>query len=107
MADPVHHLTRQQARQIVVRATMLDARAPTDLLSMIEHLSALPVEPTAAIAPSFDLVSWSRMGSAYEPVDLVELLDEREVYDDGNGIRPMADLRLHLAEMEASPSWEG
>jgi uncharacterized protein len=107
MADPVHQLTRQQARQVVVRATMLDARRPTDLLSMIEHLTALPVEPTTAIAPSYDLVSWSRLGTAYEPVDLVELLEQREVYDDGDGIRPMADLRLHLAEMEIWPPWEG
>jgi uncharacterized protein YcaQ len=102
----VRSLTRQEARRVVLRATMLDARRPTDLLSMIEHLTALPVEPTAAIAPSFDLVSWSRMGSAYEPVDLVDLLKQREVYDDGEGIRPMADLRLHLAEMERYPPWE-
>jgi len=106
MAEPVHHLTRQEARQIVVRATMLDSRRPTDLPSLIEHLTALPVEPTAAIAPSFDLVPWSRMGSSYEPVDLVELLEQREVYDDGDGIRLMADLPLHLAEMERYPPWE-
>jgi uncharacterized protein YcaQ len=102
-----HHLTRQEARQVVVRATLLDARRPTDLLSMIEHLTALPVEPTAAIAPSCDLVPWSRMGASYEPTDLVELLEQRDVYEDGDGIRPMADLRLHLAEMEIWPSWEG
>ena len=102
----LHHLTRQEARQAVVRATLLDSRRPTDLLSVVDHLTALPVEPTAAIAPSYDLVSWSRLGSSYEPRDLVELLDQREVYDDGDGIRPMADLRLHLAEMAAWPPWE-
>jgi uncharacterized protein len=101
-----HHLTRQEARRIVVRSSLLDADRPTDLLSMVEHLTALPVEPTAAVAPSYDLVSWSRMGAAYEPVDLVELMDERELYDDGDAIRPMADLRLHLAEMQAWPPWE-
>jgi uncharacterized protein len=104
--EHLHHLTRQEARQLVVRASLLDARRPTDLLSMVEHLTALPVDPTAAIAPSFDLVSWSRMGSAYEPGDLVELLEQRELYDDGDAIRPMTDLRLHLAEMETRPSWE-
>ncbi len=102
----VHELTRQEARQIVVRATLLDAQRPTDLLTMIDHLTALPVEPTAAIAPSYDLVSWSRLGAAYEPVDLVDLLARREVYDDGDAVRPMADLRLHLAEMGAWPPWE-
>jgi uncharacterized protein len=102
-----HHLTRQEARQIVLRATRLDAHRPNDLLTLVEHLTALPVEPTAAIAPSFDLVPWSRMGAAYEPVDLVELLEQRELYDDGDGIRPMADLALHLAEMEIWPPWDG
>ncbi len=102
----MHELTRADARRIVLRATGLDAHRPTDLLSMVEHLTALPVEPTAAIAPSYDLVSWTRMGSSYEPVDLVDLLEQRELYDDGDGIRPMADLRLHLAEMERYPPWE-
>jgi uncharacterized protein len=101
-----HHLTRQEARRIVVRATLLEATRPIDLLSTIDHLTALPVEPTAAIAPSYDLVSWSRLGSTYEPSDLDDLLEQREVYDDGDGIRPMADLVLHLAEMESWPPWD-
>src|SRR5262245_52237676 len=103
----VHDLTQQEARQIVLRATLLDADRPTDLLTVVERLTALPVEPTRAIAPSYDLVPWSRMGAAYEPIDLVELLEQREVYDDGDGIRPMADLGLHMAEMEIWPPWDG
>jgi len=105
MAD-VHHLSRAEARQIVVRATMLDAQRPTDLFAMVERLTALPVEPTRAIAPSYDLVSWSRLGPAYEPDDLDDLLAARDLYEDGSGIRPMADLRLHLAEMENWPPWD-
>jgi hypothetical protein len=58
----VHHLSRQEARRIVVRASLLSAERPTDLLAMVEHLSALPVEPTAAIAPSYDLLSCGRTG---------------------------------------------
>jgi uncharacterized protein YcaQ len=106
MAD-VHHLSRAEARQIVVRATMLEARRPTDLYSMVERLTALPVEPTRAIAPSYDLVCWSRLGSSYEPEDLDDLLAARDLYEDGSGIRPMTDLRLHLAEMEIWPPWDG
>jgi uncharacterized protein YcaQ len=105
MAD-AHHLSRAEARQIVLRATMLDAHRPTDLYSTVERLTALPVEPTRAIAPSYDLVCWSRLGSAYEPEDLDDLLAARDLYEDGSGIRPMADLRLHLAEMSAWPPWE-
>ncbi|HEY3528393.1 MAG TPA: crosslink repair DNA glycosylase YcaQ family protein [Nocardioides sp.] len=103
---PVHQLTRDEARQIVVRATRLDADRPTDLLSLVEHLTALPVEPTRAIAPSYDLVCWSRLGPAYEPRDLDDLLTERYLYEDADGIRPMADLALHLEEMRAWPWWE-
>ena len=102
----MHELTRAEARQVVVRASMLDAERPVDLYAVIDGLGALPVDATAALAPSYDLVPWSRMGSAYEPADLVDLLEDRQVYDDGNGIRRMADLRLHLAEMAAWPPWD-
>jgi uncharacterized protein len=102
----VHELTRDEARRIVLRATMLDADRPTDLLTVVERLTALPVDPTRAIAPSYDLVSWSRLGSAYEPADLDDLLAAREVYEDADGIRAMSDLRLHLADMAARPEWE-
>jgi uncharacterized protein YcaQ len=105
MAD-VHHLSRAEARQIVLRATMLDAHRPTDLMTVVEQLTALPVEPTRAIAPSYDLVCWSRLGSTYQPQDLEDLLAARDLYEDGDGIRPMADLRFHLAEMEAWPPWD-
>jgi uncharacterized protein len=102
----VHHLTRQEARRVVLRATLLDAERPTDLMTVVERLTALPVEPTRAIAPSYDLVSWSRLGTTYEPADLDDLLRARELYEDADGIRPMADLPLHLAEMEIWPPWE-
>jgi uncharacterized protein YcaQ len=101
-----HSLTRAQARRIALRATMLDAERPTDLMTVVERLTALPVEPTKAIAPSYDLVSWSRLGAAYEPGDLDDLLAGRELYEDADGIRPMADLRLHLADMAAFPSYD-
>jgi len=103
----VHRLSRQEAREIVVRATMLDADRPTDLVTVVERLTALPAAPPPAIATSYDLVSWARLGSAYQPADLVDLLAARELYEDADGIRPMADLALHLADMEAWPPWEG
>jgi uncharacterized protein len=102
-----HQLNREQARRIVLRATMLDADRPTELYALVERLTALPVEPTRAIAPSYDLVCWSRLGSTYEPDDLDDLLAARDLYEDGSGIRPMADLRLQLAEMEIWPAWDG
>ncbi len=104
---PVHELSRQEARRIAVRAQRLDAVRPTDLLGLVAHLTALPVDRTAAIAPGPDLVAWSRLGSAYDPADLVDALAAGDLYEDGSAIRPMADLPLHLAEMATWPPWEG
>jgi uncharacterized protein YcaQ len=105
MPEP-HRLTRPEARRIAVRAQLLAGDRPTDLVALVEHLTALPVDMTAAVAISPDLVAWSRMGSAHEPADLDDALAGRALYDDGNAIRPMSDLRLHLAEMEAWPPWD-
>ena len=60
-------LTKAQARRIAVRAQLLDARRPTDLVEVVRQLTLLQIDPTAAIAPSADLVAWSRVGSAYRP----------------------------------------
>ena len=103
----VHHLSRQEARRIAVRAQLLAGERPTDLVAMVDHLTALPVDMTAAVAIAPDLVAWARMGAAYEPSDLDDALAGRDLYDDGNAIRPIADLPLHLADMAASPEWEG
>jgi hypothetical protein len=102
----VHRLSRQEARRIAVRAQLLAGDRPTDLLGMVDHLTALPVDMTAAVAPAPDLVAWGRMGDAYEPADLEDALAAHDLYDDGDAIRPMADLPLFLAEMAASPPWE-
>ena len=62
-----HELSKQEARRIAVRAQLLDARRPTDLLAVVQQLTLLQIDPTAAIAPSADLVAWSRLGSSYDP----------------------------------------
>ncbi len=102
----VHRLTRQDARRLALTAQLLGADRPTSLLEMADRLTALPVDMTAAVATAPDLVSWARLGSAYEPSDLEDALAGRDLYDDGDAIRPMADLVLHLADMQASPAWE-
>ena len=94
----MHRLTKAQARRIAVRAQLLDAPRPTDLLTVVERLTFLQIDPTAAIAPSADLVAWSRLGSAYQPADLKQALEEdRTLFEHNALVRPMSDLGLYLA----------
>jgi uncharacterized protein YcaQ len=100
----VHRLSKARARRIAVRAQLLDARPPTDLLGVVSHLTFLQLDPTAAIAPSADLVAWARLGDAYRPEQLTQALEQdRTLYEVRAYVRPMADLGLHLAEMAAWP----
>jgi uncharacterized protein YcaQ len=101
----VHRLDRDQARHIAVSAQMLDARRPTDLLAVVNRLTLLQIDPTAAIAPSADLVAWTRLGDAYQPIHLQTALErDRTLFELRAMIRPMSDLRLYRAEMAAWPT---
>lgn len=81
-----------------MRAQLLDARRPTDLLEVVERLTLLQIDPTAAIGPSADLVAWSRLGSAYRPAQLTRALEQdRTLFELNALVRPMSDLGLHLA----------
>src|ERR687896_1024054 len=104
---PVHRLTKEQARRIAIRAQLLDAPRPTDLLTVVQRLSMLQIDPTAAIAPSADLVAWSRLGSAYQPAHLQHALEqERTLFEHNALVRPMSDLGLYLAGAADWPSYE-
>src|SRR6476619_749940 len=101
----VHRLTKVEARRIAVRAQLLDARRPSDLLEVVGRLMFLQLDPTAAIAPSADLVAWTRMGDAYRPEHLTEALEQdRSLYEVRAFVLPTAPLWLYLAEMAAWPS---
>lgn len=102
MAD-VHQLSRADARRIAVRAQLLDAERPVDLVETVRHLTLVQLDPTNAIAPSADLVLWSRIGSAYDPQDLVDALDEQRLVDFGGAARAAGDMRLFRAEMAQWP----
>lgn len=103
----VHRLTKAQARRIAVRAQSLEASRPTDLVSLVQRLTMLQIDPTAAIAPSADLVAWSRLGSSYRPADLKQALEQdRTLFEFNAVIRPMRDLGLYLAGASERPSYQ-
>ncbi|HZA05650.1 MAG TPA: crosslink repair DNA glycosylase YcaQ family protein [Propionibacteriaceae bacterium] len=99
----VHELSRPEARRIAVRAQLLDAARPTDLLDTVRHLTMLQLDPIAAVAPSADLVAWSRLGAAYRPAQLAEAVDERRLIELDARLRPAEDFALYRAEMAQWP----
>ena len=62
-----HQLSQQDARRIALRAQLLTADRPTDLLEMVRHLTLLPTEPTAPIATSYDLLLLVAAGVGVRP----------------------------------------
>ena len=72
----VHELSRTDARRIAVRAQQLTRERPADLVETVRRLSLLQLDPVSAVAPSADLVLWSRLGSAYSPRQLRDAIDE-------------------------------
>jgi uncharacterized protein YcaQ len=102
----MHALTKAQARRIAVRAQLLDSPRPTDLLEVVQWLTLLQIDPTAAIAPSADLVLWSRLGATYRPEDLKRALEKRTLFELDALIRPTGDLGLYLAGADERPAYE-
>ncbi len=99
----VHELSRDDARRIAVRAQLLDARRPEDALDVVRHLTFLQYDVTRAVAPSHDLVLWSRLGAAYDPAEVQEALDGQRLVEVLMLLRPAEDLALYRAGMAAWP----
>jgi uncharacterized protein len=95
-----HRLTKEDARRIAIHAQLLDAPRPVDLVDVVDRLTLLQIDPTAAIAPSADLVLWSRLGSSYAPSDLTRALEQdRTLVETVAYIRPPGDLPAVIAEV--------
>lgn len=99
----VHHLSQRDARRIAVRAQLLDAPPPRDLLEVARHLGAVQVDLTAAVAPSADLVFWSRLGAGYSPEALEEAVGNQDLVEFQGILRPGEDLELFRGAMAAWP----
>jgi uncharacterized protein len=99
----VHELSRADARRIAVRAQLLEGSRPAELTDVVRQLTLLQIDPTAAVAPSADLVAWSRLGSSYPPAGLTTAMENRTLLELRAMIRPSEDLALYRAEMAQWP----
>jgi len=95
----VHELSRRDARRIAVRAQLLTRERPTDVVETVRQLGLLQLDPTNAIAPSADLVLWSRIGPTYSPQNLRDFCDELSLVELLGMVRPAEDVALYTAEM--------
>jgi uncharacterized protein YcaQ len=98
-----HELSKPDARRIAVQAQLLDAARPAGLLELVRHLTFLQLDPISAVAPSADLVAWSRLGSSYSPADLRGALEDRSLVELEALIRPAEDVALYRADMTDWP----
>lgn len=102
-----HRLTRDQARRLIVRAQLLDADRPGDVVEVAEQLGYIKIDPTATIAPCEHTVLWSRIGWSYEPGQLVKAVEQdRLLFEFDGAFRPMSLLPLMLPAMRRWPQRE-
>jgi hypothetical protein len=100
-------LTREQARRIAVRAQALETSGPDDVLDTVRRLTFVKVDPVSAVAPSADVVFWSRLGERYDPAEVVRGLEvDRTLFELDLMIRPMDDLALFRPAMRHWPPHE-
>lgn len=99
----VHQLSRQDARRVAVKAQLLDRDRPVGLLAVVRRLTLLQLDPVSAVAPSADLVAWSRLGAAYSPADLRKAVDDHQLIELLALLRPAEDIALYRARMAQWP----
>jgi uncharacterized protein YcaQ len=91
-------VTVSQARQIAVRAQLLDGSA-TSVLETVRRLGFLQIDPISTVAPPQRLVLFSRLGP-YDSAELDRLLwDEKQLFEWNAFVYPIEDLALIRARM--------
>lgn len=86
-----------------MRAQLLASPRPTDVLEVVRRLGVVQVDMTAHVAPSADVVLWSRLGPGYDPDELDRLFEERGVVEVDGLLRPTEDVALFRAQWAAWP----
>jgi uncharacterized protein len=99
-----HQLTRDQARRIVVRAQLLDADRPSDVVEVAEQLTQIKIDPTNTIAPAEHSILWARIGSGYEPHQLTKAVEQdHQLWEFIGMFMPVSMLPLMLPGMHKDP----
>jgi hypothetical protein len=91
-----HRLTREEARRIAVRAQLLDAARPGDVVEVAEQLGAIKIDPTATITTAEHAVLWSRIGWAYEPGQLRKSVEQDRLLFEFDGHFHAASFCRHI-----------
>jgi len=90
-----------------VRAQLLDANRPGDVIEVAEELGAIKIDPTATIAPSEHSILWSRIGEGYDPIQLSKAVEtDRLLFEFDGAFRPVGLLPLMLPAMRRWPQRE-
>lgn len=102
----MRELTGAQARRIAVRAQLLDAERPGDVVEVVEQLGLLNIDPTRAIMACEHHLLWSRIGQPYDEGMLAAAAErDRLVFEYAGAYRPMSDIALYQAEMRTWPRY--
>jgi uncharacterized protein len=99
----LHELSRADARRIAVRAQLLTKQRPTDVVETVRQLWLLQLEPSRAVAPSAELVLWSRLGSSFDPHEMWDAVDQQRLIELHQALRAPEDIALFRAEMAEWP----
>jgi uncharacterized protein YcaQ len=100
-------LTRDEARRIAVRAQLLDAERPGDVIEVADQLGAIKIDPTAVIAPAEHTILWSRIGPGYDDIQLTKLVErDRLLFEYDGAFRPIDLLPLMMPLMRQNPRRE-
>ncbi len=100
VTDHVHQLSRDEARRIAVRAQLLDAERPGDVVEVAEQLGTIKIDPTATIVPSEQTILFSRIGWGYEPGQLVSAVErDRTLFEYDGHFRAASLLPATVARM--------
>lgn len=96
-------LSARDARRLAVTGQLLARPRPGDLPGVASALGAVQVDLTAHVAPSAELVFWSRLGARVSREYVDTAITDRELVELRGFLRPAEDIALFTAEMAAWP----